>query len=485
MRRHRLCTSSWVGPRRAPRPGQLRARRAACGPHRPRGPGHLKLLCRLPSRPVFPWPSEGSSKTSGLLRAHPASGRLAPRGQAGSPQRPRALAKLPLPELSRHSGALHAARSPARAQSQGQSPSPPAMPFPRPGHCPSRLLRNARPQGQESARAAGHGIGDRAAAGGLRRAQAPARQAHGPPPSAPKRRSRGARSRGRATARAPPAASWVSVPRALTAKPPSPGGDAEGASWAWSRATPTARLPRPVRTRVKHQRRVTRAGHPGSRPRLPCPPERLLGTVWGGERASRKEAGSAPASRRRGLAGHGRVRRASRRHAAAVLGVLAGVRLLRGHHPGQREEAVDGPHQIRLLRWVGGPPGPACKAPAGGERPSQRPRAVSLAGSGCPGSHPWWPGAPQPHAPCPAGRQAHRPGQRGRAATVLVLVLPRGQGCHDGLGTLPTVSEEQRDGPASSALKGASESRGRRGLHGPAETRRQRRQSSLATSSGP
>lgn len=67
MRRHRLCTSSWVGPRRAPRPGQLRARRAACGPHRPRGPGHLKLLCRLPSRPVFPWPSEGSSKTSGLL----------------------------------------------------------------------------------------------------------------------------------------------------------------------------------------------------------------------------------------------------------------------------------------------------------------------------------------------------------------------------------------------------------------------------------
>lgn len=87
----------------------------------------------------------------------------------------------PCPELSRHSGALHAARSPARAQSQGQSPSPPAMPFPRPGHCPSRLLRNARPQGQESARAAGHGIGDRVAAGGLRRAQAPARQAHGPP----------------------------------------------------------------------------------------------------------------------------------------------------------------------------------------------------------------------------------------------------------------------------------------------------------------
>lgn len=116
MRRHRLCTSSWVGPRRAPRPGQLRARRAACGPHRPRGPGHLKLLCRLPSRPVFPWPSEGSSKTSGLLRAHPASRRLAPRGQAGSPQRPRALAKLPLP------GAVSAFWCPARCPLPSQGP---------------------------------------------------------------------------------------------------------------------------------------------------------------------------------------------------------------------------------------------------------------------------------------------------------------------------------------------------------------------------
>lgn len=129
------------------------------------------------------------------------------------------------------------APQPGPSPSQGQSPSPPAMPFPRPDHCPSRLLRNARPQGQESARAAGHGIGDRAAAGGLRRVQAPARQAHGPPPSAPKRRSSGARSQGRATARAPPAASWVSVPCALTAKPPSPGGDAEGASPARSDAS--------------------------------------------------------------------------------------------------------------------------------------------------------------------------------------------------------------------------------------------------------
>lgn len=130
MRRHRLCTSSWVGPRRAPRPGQLRARRAACGPHRPRGPGHLKLLCRLPSRPVFPWPSEGSSKTSGLLRAHPASGRLAPRGQAGSPQRPRALAKLPLP------GAVSAFWCPARCPLPSQGPAGHRARVPRRPPCP-------------------------------------------------------------------------------------------------------------------------------------------------------------------------------------------------------------------------------------------------------------------------------------------------------------------------------------------------------------
>lgn len=141
MRRHRLCTSSWVGPRRAPRPGQLRARRAACGPHRPRGPGHLKLLCRLPSCPVFPWPSEGSSKTSGLLRAHPASRRLAPRGQAGSPQRPHALAKLPLP------GAVSAFWCPARCPLPSQGPAGHRARVPRrppcPFHVPSTVPRGS------------------------------------------------------------------------------------------------------------------------------------------------------------------------------------------------------------------------------------------------------------------------------------------------------------------------------------------------------
>ncbi|XP_061061505.1 ceramide kinase isoform X2 [Eubalaena glacialis] len=57
------------------------------------------------------------------------------------------------------------------------------------------------------------------------------------------------------------------------------------------------------------------------------------------------------AHRRGGLAGHGRVLCASQQHAAAVLGVPAGLRLLRGHHRGQREEAVDGSRQIRLLRF--------------------------------------------------------------------------------------------------------------------------------------
>ena len=44
------------------------------------------------------------------------------------------------------------------------------------------------------------------------------------------------------------------------------------------------------------------------------------------------------------------VGRAPQQHAAAVFSVPAGLRLLRGHHQGQREEAVDGPRQIRLLR---------------------------------------------------------------------------------------------------------------------------------------
>lgn len=61
-------------------------------------------------------------------------------------------------------------------------------------------------------------------------------------------------------------------------------------------------------------------------------------------------------------------------------------------------------------------PGPACKAPAGGERPSQRLRAVSLAGSGCPGSHPLvarGAPAPRPVSCWAAGAQARPEGPGG------------------------------------------------------------------------
>lgn len=61
-------------------------------------------------------------------------------------------------------------------------------------------------------------------------------------------------------------------------------------------------------------------------------------------------------------------------------------------------------------------PSPACKVPAGGERPSQRPRAVSLAGSGCPGSHPLvarGAPAPRPVSCWAAGAQARPEGPGG------------------------------------------------------------------------
>lgn len=133
-------------------------------------------------------------------------------------------------------------------------------------------------------------------------------------------------------------------------------------SWHGTRSTgpcvsvPTGRLSKPVLEiliKFCHLSEAQAPSPPGERPpplpRSSSASARAGEAPWGRE-GVRRRSGKGIVSLRRGLAAHGRVLCASQQHAAAVLRVPPGLRLLRGHHQGQREEALDGSHQIRLLR---------------------------------------------------------------------------------------------------------------------------------------